>query len=147
MSLCVSLMRRINMALEIQSTGRHGHFLHSTCDIGLSDMRRAKNDRDIAFSKLDSTCDIGQWKTISDKDMRHCHFLKLTFDIGGPSLRPPYMLLLPASRAAPSVLLPAAFVSHGRGYHLYIQVLQHGAWSRRQVAQVFTVCQRCMWSS
>ena len=37
----------------LKSTGRHGHFLNSTCDIGLSDMRQGLDilmTWDIAFS-------------------------------------------------------------------------------------------------
>ena len=75
----------------LKSTGRQGH---TTCDIGPSDMRQGLKivvTWDIAFSLIRHLT-LGK---ISGKDKRHCHFLKLTCDIGEPPSRALCMELIP----------------------------------------------------
>ena len=65
----------------LKSRGRHGHFLNSTCDIGLSDMRQGLNiivTWATAFSYIRNVT-LGK---ISDKDMR---IAISTCDIGPPN--------------------------------------------------------------
>ena len=63
-----------------------GHFLNSTCDIGLSDMRQGLKIMtwDIAFSYIRHVT-LGEMRDI---DMRQCNFLKSTCEIGGPHQSP-----------------------------------------------------------
>ena len=60
----VMLWEPANGPRPLKSTGRHGHFLNSTCDIGISDMQqRLTNYSDMGHSLfLNSTCDIGENK-------------------------------------------------------------------------------------
>ena len=72
----------------LKSTGRHGHFLNSTWDIRLSNMRQGLEcivTLDTSFSKNRHVT----FRKINDKDMRHCHFLKSTCDVGDTPSRAP----------------------------------------------------------
>ena len=52
-------------------------------------------------------------RNISDKDMRHCHFLKSTCDIGGPPPRAPLKNLMtgPTSSGDETFLNPSRYAT------------------------------------
>ena len=62
----------------LNSTGRHGLFLNSTCDIRLSDMRHdGKKDSDMRHGYfLNSTCDM-----VENKGQRHATLAFLKIDM------------------------------------------------------------------
>ena len=72
----------------LNSTGRHGLFLNSTCDIRLSDMRHGgKKDSDMRHGYfLNSTCDM-----VENKGQRHATlaFLKIDMQHQDPPSRAP----------------------------------------------------------
>ena len=87
--------RPFNGPRPLKSTGRHGHFLNSTCDIEPIDMRQGHFlnltcDRDIF---VNSTCDM-------DKNKRQRHatlaFLKIDTRHGDPPVKGPYLHILKA---------------------------------------------------
>ena len=81
----------------LKSTGRHGYFLNSTCDIELINMRQgyflnSTCDRDF----LNSTCDMG-----IDKRQRHATLAFLKIDTRHGYLQSGPLLLVPVWQQAP----------------------------------------------